>query len=121
MCPSKALAHIVETRRCLQSRATRIERSVMGKEPTHRIKLGKISVAIWANETDDHEVWFNATISRSYKNGEAWKDTTSLRRDDLPIATKALDMAYAWMWRKQVQLKRAELNATSQVLNSAGR
>ena len=93
----------------------------MGKIPTHKIQLGRINVAIWANESDDSDVWFNATVSRSYKHGDSWMDTTSLRREDLPIAAKAMDMAYSWMWRKQVQLKKAEQSATNQVLANAGR
>ena len=91
------------------------------KQPTHEIKLGKIKVAIWANETEDQDVWFNATISRLYKNGEGWRETNTLRRDDLPVAMKAIDMAYSWMWRKQVQLQRAERNAANEVLASEGR
>jgi hypothetical protein len=30
-------------------------------------------------------------------------------------------MAYTWIWRKQVQLQRAERNAASEVLANAGR
>lgn len=67
------------------------------KKPAHEVKLGRIRATIWANETDQ-DVWFNVTITRLYNDGESWKDTTSLRRDDLPIAAKAADMAYAWIW-----------------------
>ena len=91
------------------------------KQPAHEIKLGKIRATIWANETEDQDVWFNATISRLYKNGEGWRETNTLRRDDLPVAMKAMDMAYSWMWRKQVQLQKAERNAASEVLASEGR
>ena len=86
------------------------------KQPAHEIKLGKVRATIWANESEDHDLWFNATISRVYKNGEGWRETNTLRRDDLPIAMKAIDMAYSWMWRKQVQLQKAERNAANQVL-----
>jgi hypothetical protein len=91
------------------------------KQPAHEIKLGKIRVTIWANETEDHEVWFNATVSRLYKTGNVWKETNTLGRDDLPIAMKAIDMAYAWIWRKQVQVQKAERNAASEVLANEGR
>ncbi len=91
------------------------------KQPAHEIKLGKIRATIWANETEDQDVWSNATISRLYKNGEGWRETNTLRRDDLPVAMKAIDMAYTWMWRKQVQLQKAERNAANEVLASEGR
>lgn len=70
------------------------------KKPAHEIRLGRIRATIWANETDQ-DVWFNVTITRLYNDGESWKDTTNLRRDDLPIAAKACDMAYAWIWSQQ--------------------
>ena len=69
------------------------------KKPAHEVKLGKIRATIWANETDQ-DVWFNVTLTRRYHDGESWKDTTSFRRDDLPVAAKAADMAYAWIWNQ---------------------
>ena len=57
----------------------------------------------------------------AHKNGEGWRETNTLRRDDLPVAMKAIDMAYSWMWRKQVQLQKAERNAADKVLASEGR
>ena len=56
------------------------------KQPAHEIKLGKIRVTIWANETEDHDVWFNVGVSRLYKSGDTWKETATLKHDDLPIA-----------------------------------
>ena len=72
------------------------------KEPAHRIPLGRITAAIWANETDNGRVWFNVTVTRSYRDGDEWKDTSSFSRDDLPIVAKAADMAYAWIWGHEV-------------------
>ena len=90
------------------------------KQPAHEIKLGKIRVTIWANETEDHDVWFNAVVTRLYKSGNTWKETTTLKHDDLPVAMKAIDMAYTWIWRKQVQVERAERDAANEVLANAG-
>ena len=92
----------------------------MGKRPTHEYKLGRIRAAIWANETADHDVWFNVTVTRTYKQGDSWKETSALGRDDLPIAVKAMDMAYAWIWRKKVQVDHAERNAANKVLARVG-
>jgi hypothetical protein len=78
----------------------------MGKnEPTHEIKFRRIRATIWANETEDQEVWFNVTVSRLYKDGDKWKDTSSFRRDDLPIVSKAIDMAYTWILVREQQLE----------------
>lgn len=91
------------------------------KQPAHEIKLGKIRVTIWANETEGHDVWFTAVVTRLYKTGNTWKDTTTLKHDDLLVAMKAIDMAYTWIWRKQAQLHQAERNAASEVPANAGR
>jgi hypothetical protein len=70
-------------------------------KPVKEIRLGRIRAAIWGNQTKDNEVWFNVTVSRLYKEGDQWKDTSAFRRDDLPVVAKVVDMAYAWIWEQQ--------------------
>ena len=70
-------------------------------KPAHEIRLGRIRAAIWANDTGHDGPSFSVTMSRLYKDGEVWKDSSSLYRDDLPVAAKILDMAYAWIWNRQ--------------------
>ena len=78
----------------------------MGKKrPTHEYKFGKIRAAIWANESEKHNLWFNVTVSRLYKEDDQWKDTSSFGRDDLPVVCKAIDMAYSWILRRERQLE----------------
>lgn len=91
------------------------------KQPAHEIKLGRIRVTIWANETEDQKVWFNAVVSRLYKNGNRWIGTTTLGHDDLPSAMQAISMAYAWICEKRVQVEQAERSAASEVLSAAER
>jgi hypothetical protein len=91
------------------------------KQPAHEIKLGTIRATIWANVTKDRDEWFSVNISRRYKNGDAWQETHSLRRDDLPIAVKAMDMAYGWLWRQAVKNQRVERSVAGDVLANAGR
>jgi len=71
------------------------------KRPAHEIRLGKIRAAIWSNQTEDSDIWFNVTVSRLYKDGDQWKDSTSFRRDELPVVAKVVDMAYAWIWGQE--------------------
>ncbi len=72
----------------------------MKKEPAKKFRLGRIKVAIWENQTKKGEVWFNIEITRSYKEGDEWQESTKFGRDDLPIVAKAADMAYAWIWEQ---------------------
>lgn len=74
-----------------------------GNRPVHEIKLGRIRASIWTNESNRHDVWFNVSISRLYRDGEEWKTTTSFGRDDLPLVSKAAEMAYAWIWNEKGQ------------------
>ena len=78
------------------------------KKPSHEIKLGRIRATIWANDAENQDVWFNVTLSRLYKDKDQWRDTSSFRRDDLPIVGKAIDMAYGWIWRQDVAKKKAD-------------
>lgn len=76
--------------------------------PVQEIRLGKIKVAIWSNRSPNHETWYSVTVTRSYKDGDEWKDTSSFRRDDLPIVSKATDMAYAWIWEQESATRQVE-------------
>jgi hypothetical protein len=71
------------------------------QKPAHEIRLGRIRAAIWANTSDRGEVWFNVTVSRLYKDGQRWQQTTSYRRDDLPLVSKVVNVAYAWIWEQE--------------------
>ncbi len=69
----------------------------MANEPVKRISVGNgIHAAIWKNESDKGESWFTVKICRKYKDEEAYKETTSFRRDDLLFVSKAADMAFGW-------------------------
>lgn len=72
------------------------------KKPAHEVKLGRIRAAIWANRSEDSDTWYNVTVSRLYKDEGEWCDAVSFRRDDIPIVIKAMDMAYEWIWRRQI-------------------
>ena len=63
---------------------------------------GRIKVVVWPNEDDDGEVWYNVTVTRGYKDGEKWNNSTSFSRDDLPVVRQLLDMAHFWICKKQV-------------------
>ena len=80
------------------------------KQPAYEAKLGRIRATVWPNQTEDSDIWFNVTISRLYKDEGQWRDAASFRRDDLPIVMKALDMAYDWIWRRQVALQEPDEN-----------
>ena len=71
-----------------------------GQRPIHEFKLGRIRAAIWANRNHRQTLWYSVTVSRFYRDGEAWKETTSFGRDDLPLVAKAAELAYGWIWHQ---------------------
>ncbi len=65
--------------------------------PIHELRLGRIRAAIWENETQNGTL-HNVTVSRLYKDGDDWKDSSSFGRDDLPLVGKVLDQAHTWIF-----------------------
>lgn len=60
-----------------------------------------IECAVFRNQVDQGESSFttySASVQRSYKDGEGqWKQSHSMRRDDLLVASHVLQRAYAWI------------------------
>lgn len=70
-------------------------------KPVHQIRLSAIRAAIWINVSEKTgETWFTVTVTRSYRDKEQLKDTSTFRRDDLPIVSKVVEMAYTWIWEQ---------------------
>jgi len=71
-------------------------------KPVHQIKLSAIKAAIWLNESEKTgKAWYSVTVSRSYRDSDdQLKDTTNFRRDDLPIVSKVVELAYTWIWEQ---------------------
>lgn len=69
------------------------------QRPVHEIRLGLVRAAIWENQTDNGPR-HNVTLTRLYKEGEQWKDSTSFGRDDLPLVAKVVDSAYSWIFEQ---------------------
>lgn len=67
------------------------------RRPVHEIRMGRIKAAIWENDTREG-LRHNVSLSRIYKDGEIWKDSTSFGRDDLPLVAKVADLAHSWVF-----------------------
>jgi len=72
-------------------------RSKKKSAPVHEVRLGRIRAAIWENETQTG-TRHNVTVSRLYKDGDEWCDSSSFGRDDLPLVGKVLDRAHSWIF-----------------------
>jgi hypothetical protein len=78
-----------------------------GNRPVHVVRYGALKVAVWANETSSG-IMHNCTVSRSYKDGDDWKETQSFGPDDLLPLAKALDDAHTWIHVQRRQRRESE-------------
>ena len=69
----------------------------MAQKPVKKIQLGSIRATIWENTNAKGASWFNVNVKRSYKDGDEFKDSTSFGVNDLPVASKAMDLALMWI------------------------
>jgi hypothetical protein len=76
------------------------------QKPVHKIRAGAIEVAIWQRESDKGP-WFNVTMSRTYKQGEEWKQADTFGTDDLLLLAKLLDQAHSWIIAQPTKQKAA--------------
>jgi hypothetical protein len=65
-------------------------------KPAHHIRIHSVEAAIWANDTANG-TRYNVTLCRIFKDGDNWRSTDGLGRDDLLVAAKVLDMAHTWV------------------------
>ena len=76
----------------------------MANAPIKRINVGNgIGASVWKNQSEKNGSWFNITISRTYKSGDEFKDSTTFRRDDLLFVAKAAESAFMWCLNQQTK------------------
>lgn len=75
------------------------------KKPVHTVRFGALKAAVWLNETSVGPI-HNVTVTRSYKDGDTWKDSGSFGYDDLLPLAKALNAAHSWI--NEQRQRRAE-------------
>ncbi len=65
-------------------------------KPVHKIRHGAVSASIWRTDTDKGPV-FNVTFQRAYKDGDAWKNSTSFGRNNLLVVSLIAARAFEWI------------------------
>ena len=70
-------------------------------KPKLEIRRGLIKVRIWQRKSKN-EVRYSLSVVRLFRNGDQWKESTRLGRDDIPVVRLVLDEAYEWMLTQKV-------------------
>lgn len=57
-------------------------------QPAAKYRVGYVTATVWKNEN-----FYNVVLSKSYKDGDEWKDTDQLGHGDLLNAVQVLKRA----------------------------
>jgi hypothetical protein len=67
--------------------------------PVFSVRHRALKATVWKNETENGAM-FNTTLSRSYKDGDEWRESTSFGWDDLLIVAELLRTCYGFIARE---------------------
>jgi hypothetical protein len=75
-----------------------------GNKPVKRIQIRGITASVFRNTTDNGAAFYKVSLSRTFKDGDEFKSTTSFSRDDLPIVAELSHQA----WLAIIELEAAK-------------
>ena len=71
-------------------------------KPIRVFRLRGVKAAIFENHAAEN-VFYKVSLQKIYREGEEWRTTTSLGRDDLPVARLLLDRAWEFILETEAQ------------------
>ena len=74
-------------------------------KPALEIRRGLIKVRVWQRRSKNNGVRYSLTVVRLFRNGDQWKESTRLGRDDIPLVRLVLDEAHNWMLTNEDESK----------------
>jgi len=80
-------------------------------KPVRVFRLRGVKAAVFENHASNGEqntVFHKVSLQRVYRDGEEWKTTQSLGRDDLPVARHLLGKAWEWILETEAARNREE-------------
>lgn len=72
----------------------------MPRTPSHTIRYGLIMAQIW-RKGRTAKAQYVVTVSRLYRNGPEWKQSSRFSPGDLLLASRALDKAHTWIMHQR--------------------
>jgi len=64
--------------------------------PVHVLRHGRIRAAVWENQTDKGPM-YDVKVSRSYREGDEWRDSFSFGYNDLLVVAKLMYDAHSFI------------------------
>ena len=72
--------------------------AVIPNLPDKKFKAGPVTATVWKGVSPKGSVYYNVQIGRSYKDKDNnWKNTSSMRENDVPKALVLLQKAYEYV------------------------
>lgn len=87
--------------------AAKSEAKSEANKPVAVFRARGVKVAVFANE-GDNGAFHKTSLQRVYKQGEEWKTTQSLGRDDLPVAQLLLGKAFDFILQTESKENNAD-------------
>lgn len=78
-----------------------------GTRPLRTFRLKGVKASVFENRTEQG-AFYKTALQKVYKDGEGWKTTTSLGRDDLPVARLLLGRAWEFILEAEAESRNAE-------------
>ena len=73
-------------------------------KPAQQYRLRGLAVSIFDNTAKDRDVpFYKVSMQKTYKDGKEFRTTTSLGRDDLPVADLLLKKAWVWILEREAK------------------
>lgn len=73
-------------------------------KPAQQYRLRGLAVSVFANTAKDRSTpFYKVSMQKTYKDGDEFKTTTSLGRDDLPVADLLLRQAWVWILEREAK------------------
>ena len=88
-------------------------------KPKMSIRAGAVRAAIWENETEKGVRYPTISLSRSYREGEEWREAHTYNRDDLMRVRLVVDKALE-MTSLDIQTDRGKTDFRSRVEEQRG-
>ncbi|MEZ5942474.1 MAG: hypothetical protein R3C18_13860 [Planctomycetaceae bacterium] len=77
-------------------------------KPMKKLQLRGISASVFANQSENGVTFYKVSITRTFKDGDEFKTTSTFSRDDLPIVQELSRQAWLTILKAE-----AEANASA--------
>ena len=78
------------------------------KKPVSKVTMYPISAAIWRNESEKGEAFYNVTFERSYKDDKGeYQSSATFNASDLLLLAKVADCAHSEIYKLRASDRQA--------------